>query len=254
MIKYIPYLCIFLLLKGTSGFASVENLKLLYEKQKDDDELPKEIVVVSLGSHCQSSFILRELGLRWCAMPLDWLLSLDHKGLIRLLDDRFYHMFDEKYLVQYPEGYVINTLYSLDFRHDWSKLDLLGELPEIASKHSRRIERFFHLPEITKRVVFVRTVFDPKLNVLNNMPTYTSACTIIDADQAQELYTCLHNKFPDLKFMLAIINFTHTDSGITSDMHGIVEFKVENLVKDYKQFLHHLGDPNFFDALYNERR
>jgi len=213
----------------------------------------QEIAVVSLGSHCQSSIILRELGLRTFAMPLDWLLSLDHKGLIRLLDDEFYHMFDEKYLTQYPEGYVINSRYNLDFRHDWSSLDLLGELPDLASKYERRIKRFFQLPEIAKRVVFIRSMFDPKLNVLNNMPTYTPACTIINAQEAQELYACLKNKFPDLKFILAVVNFIHTDSGITTDMHGIIEFKVTNLVEDSKQFIPYLSDPAFFDTIYRER-
>lgn len=213
----------------------------------------QEIAVVSLGSHCQGSKILRELGLRAFATPLDWLLSLDHKGLIRLLDEEFCHMFDEQYLTQYPEGYVIHSRYNLDFRHDWASLNLLGELPELASKYARRIERFFQLPEIAKRVVFIRTVFDPKLNVLNNMPTYTPACTVINAQEAQELYGCLKNKFPDLEFILAVVNFTHTDSGITTDMHGIIEFKVTNLMEDSKQFIPDLGDPAFFDAIYSEK-
>lgn len=228
------------------------SINFLVHANPINNEPLKEIVLVSLGSHCQVALILRTLGLRLHAMPLDWVLSFDHKGLVRLIDNHFQQMFNEEYLIQYPEGYVINNLYNLDFRHDWTELDLLGQLPDIASKYSRRIERFFHLPEIAKRVVFVRTVFDPRINTLNNMPTYTSACTIIDAEQAQELHSCLQNKFPDLRFILAVINFTHTASGITSDMHGIVEFKVETLVEDYKQFLYHLGDPNFFDEVYKE--
>ena len=214
----------------------------------------QEIAVVSLGSHCQSSIILKELGLRAFATPLDWMLSLDHKGLVQLIDDEFSHMFDEQYLTQYPEGYVINSRYNLDFRHDWSSLDLLGELPGIALKFERRINRFFELPEIAKRVVFIRSVFDPKLNYLNNMPTYTPACTVINAQEAQELYSCLKSKFPDLKFILAIVNFTHTNSGITADMPGIIEFKVSNLIEDGRKFVPSLGDPGFFDIIYGESR
>lgn len=211
----------------------------------------QEIAVVSLGSHCQSSVILRELGLRGFATPLDWLLSLNHKGLIQLINDEFSHMFDGKYLTQYPEGYVVNSLYNLEFRHEWSSLDLLGELPEIASKYKRRITRFFELPEIAKRVVFIRTVFDPKLNPLNNQPTYTPACTVISAQEAQELYICLKNKFPKLQFILAIVNFVHNDSGITEDMDNIIEFKVTDLVEDSRQFIPDLGNPDFFDTIYS---
>ncbi|MCB1117636.1 MAG: hypothetical protein KDK50_03530 [Chlamydiia bacterium] len=222
---------------------------LVYANQEID--LPQqEIIMVSLGSHCQSSIILRRLGLRQCAMPLDWLLSFDHKGLIRLIDDDFQHMLDADHLTQYPEGYVVNRLYNLEFRHDWHKHNLLQELPDILSKYRRRIHRFFQLPAIAKRVVFIRTIFDPKLNVSNNMPTYTPASTFIDVHQARELHACLKNKFPDLKFVLAIINFANTSSGIPDDAHGIVEFKVKHLVKDADQFLYLLGDPNYFDRLY----
>jgi len=240
-------------LKGTLGVKKYLLMILInIISLLDANNVPlHEIAVVSLGSHCQSSLILRELGLRRGAMPLDWLLSLDHKGLIQLINDEFSHMFDETYLTQYPEGYVINSRYNLDFRHDWSTLDLLGELPDLASKYERRTKRFFQLPEITKRVVFIRTVFDPRLNVLNNMPTYTPACTIINAQEAQELYDCLRNKFPDLDFVLAIVNFAHTDSGITDDMLNIIEFKVANLVEDYKQFIPDLGNPDFFDTVYS---
>lgn len=230
---------LFIILIGASTILSENNAPL------------QEIAVVSLGSHCQSSLILRELGLRWCAMPLDWLLSLDHKGLIQLIDDEFSHMFDQTYLTMYSEGFVINSRYNLDFRHEWSSLDLLGELPDIASKYERRIKRFFELPEIAKRVVFIRTVFDPKLNPLNNKPTYTPACTVINFQEAQELYTCLKNKFPNLEFILAIINFVHVDSGITKDMPNIIEFKVTNLVADYKCFVPDLGNPDFFDTIYS---
>lgn len=210
----------------------------------------QEIAVVSLGSHCQSSVILRELGMRGFATPLDWLLSLNHKGLIQLINDEFSHMFDKKYLTQYPECYVVNRLYNLEFRHEWSSLDLLGELPDIAAKYERRIKRFFELPEIAKRVVFIRTVFDPKLNPLKNIPTYTPACTIITAQEAQELYSCLKNKFPNLKFILAIVNFAHKYSGINKDMDNIIEFKVTDLVKDSRRFVPDLGNPDFFDAIY----
>lgn len=217
-----------------------------------NDAYQQEIEVVSLGSHCQASISLREIGLREFATPLDWLLSLDHKGLIRLLDDEFYHMFDAQYLIQYPEGYVINSRYNLDFRHDWSSHDLLGELPGIASKYERRIKRFFQLPEIAKRVVFIRTMYDPKLNAANNIPSYSTACTRINAQEAQELYACLKNKFPDLKFILAVFNFTDTTSGIRTDMHGIIEFQVTNLIEDSKQIISNLGDPAFFDKIYRE--
>ena len=85
----------------------------------------QEIAVVSLGSHCQSSVILRELGMRQFATPLDWLLSLDHEGLVKLINDEFCYMFDERYLTQYPEVYVINNLYNLDL-HEAKRIAIVN--------------------------------------------------------------------------------------------------------------------------------
>jgi len=212
----------------------------------------KEVVVVSLGSHCEVANIFRTLGSRYFSTPVDWLLSLDHKGLISLIDDKFKYLFDEKFLSYYPAGYVINSYYNIDFRHDWPDSDLHKHLPSIKEKYERRIERFFNLQELSNRVFFVRSAFDSNLNVLNNMPFYTPSCCIVTAAQAQELYDVLERNFPHIKFILVVINYD--EEGVTPflGLKNVIEFKVGKLHKeeDYRKFTPLLADLAFFDQIY----
>jgi len=213
----------------------------------------KDTIIVSLGSHCEVANNFRKLGSRYFSTPVDWLLSLDHKGLTSLIARKFIAMFDEKFLYQYPEGYVVNTHYNIDFRHDWPDNDLYKHLPSIKEKYERRIERFFNLHEHSSKIFFVRSAFDNNLNVLNNMPFYTSSCRTVAASEAQELYDVLEQKFSHVKFVLVIINYEEEKSPPIVGLKNIIEFKVSKLCKDegYRTFTPLLIDPAFFDQIYS---
>lgn len=212
----------------------------------------KDIEVISLGSHCQASMMIRGLDMRNFATPLEWLLSLNHRGVIDLINNDFSEMLNEELLLQYYEGYVINTKYDLDFRHDWSSgHDLLTDLPKIREKYRRRVERFLFLPQIAHRVVFLRVAFDDKLNVLNNIPTYSKKSTKISYNEAKELYLCLKRKFPNLKFLLVVVNFK--DKIKPFPVHkNILEYQVMNSIYESKRFVELLGNVEFFENNYRK--
>ncbi len=223
-----------------------------------DQQLPvtknvlKDVIIVSLGSHCEVAAMIRSQGERYFATPVDWLLSLDHKGLVSLINDNFKQMFNIEYLYQYPEGYVVNSLYKIDFRHDWPTNDLAGPLPKIQEMYERRIERFLNLHEISGRVFFVRSAFDSKLNVADNMPFYTQECFIVTAAEAEELRDSLEKKFSRLKFILVVINYEEEHSPVIVGRKNIIEFKVRksHKVDDYLKIVPLLANCTYFDQLY----
>jgi len=213
----------------------------------------KEAVVVSLGSHCEVANIFRTLGSRNFSTPIDWLLSLDNKGVVKLIDDKFIHLFEEKYLAYYQEGYVLNSYYNIDFRHDWPAYsDLYTHFSSVKEKYERRIERFFNLQELANRIFFVRSAFDGNLNVLNNMPFFTQACRTVTATEAQELYDALERKFSHIEFILVIINYDEEGTPPILGLKNVIEFKVSRHHKeeDYRKFTPSLADPAFFDHIY----
>lgn len=215
-------------------------------------QVKREIVLVSLGSHCEVANLLRSCDLREFATPVDWMLTLNHRGFIRLLKANFSGMFDPQYLFQHPEGYVTNSRYKIDFRHDWPGPGLKQYLPEVKEKYERRIDRFFTLHQITRRIVFIRTAYDHKLNVANNMPYYSRYARTITQKQAQELYAVLKEKFYSTPFLLVIINYQEEKIGTISGIPNVLEFKVSKKKKrkSYLKFINLLADPSYFDAHY----
>ena len=96
-----------------------------------DDVRP---LVFSLGSNCEIASVLGHFNLRHAAGPVDWLLTLNYPAFLLLLENDFEGMVDERYLTQYPENYVINSLYSIELRHDWPDLNFQQHLPEVQEK------------------------------------------------------------------------------------------------------------------------
>ena len=164
----------------------------LLEEAQDLEKL-NQTLLISLGSHCEVAWYLRENQKRTAAFPFDWLLTLDHQGFISLLENDFTLFMDQMYLQQHPRGNVIHTKYNIDFRHDWSATNFRDDFANIREKYERRIKRFQQLNEYRGKVYFVRSAFD--LNLDASLPTITSECERIDAAQAVAIRNILSQKF-----------------------------------------------------------
>src|SRR3989442_16030648 len=88
------------------------------ETKQVPSENTRDPLFVSLGSSCEICHQLRALDLRIVAFPLDWVISIDNAGLIRLLEDDFLYYIDEKYLCRSDNGSLLNTCYHIEFPHE----------------------------------------------------------------------------------------------------------------------------------------
>ena len=197
----------------------------------------------SLGSHCEIAAMCGHYGLRHAAGPLDWVLTLDYDRFLLLIENDFEGFIDERFLTQYSDGHVINSLYNIDFRHDWPDLDFAKQLPEVQSRLGRRINRILELKQYEGKVYFIRGAFDTNINPY--LPTITKECTKITAQDAQNIRDVLYRKYPKLDCTLIIINYEEELGCDFDELEGVVEFKVAKLDRqkrqeDYKMIMEHL--------------
>jgi hypothetical protein len=173
-------------------------------------EYTREPLFVSLGSTCEVTHQLRFLGLRTAAFPLDWALSLNNSQIIRLLEEDFLHFNDEEYLSSYTTV-LLNTCYCLLFPHEgnWEAPFYSETLETFKDKSQRRIDRFKNLRSYPGKVFFIRAACP---NAENPKAVYTDKENLyITNDYSVLLYQTLKNKFPELDFILIIMNFSDED-------------------------------------------
>ncbi len=197
----------------------------------------------SLGSHCEIADMFGHYGLRHIAGPLDWVLTLDYERFLLLLENDFEGFVDERYLSQYPDTHVINSLYNIDFRHDWPDLDFEKHLPEVQARLKRRVDRILDLKRHEGKVYFIRGAFDTNINPY--LPTITKECTKITPQDAQNIRTVLQKKYPNLDFILVVFNYIEESVEEFNFPEGIIEFKVSKSnrpekEKTYKQAIESL--------------
>jgi len=207
-------------------------------------EESQQSLFFSLGSNCEIATVLGHYHLRHASGPLDWVLTLDYDRFLLLLENDFEGFLDERYLMQYPDNHVINSLYNIDFRHDWPDLDFEKHLPEVQSRLGRRVNRLLDLKQYEGKVYFIRGAFDTTLNP--HLPTITKECTKITLQDAKNIRNLLYRKYPELDFTLIIINYKE-ESGCDFDNkeEGMIEFKVAKLDRkkreeDYKIIMEYL--------------
>ena len=118
---------------------------------------------ISLGYFCSVATDLEKLGLRSESSPFDWLIS-DFEGVITLIENHFADFLAYEVLAQEPWNRAIykNTRYNLSFYHDFNSLaPLADQLPQVAGKYARRIDRFYE--SIKEPTLFIRYISDEQL-------------------------------------------------------------------------------------------
>jgi len=201
-------------------------------------DIESDSIFVSLGSHCEVAVFLNEHQLRTRAFPFDWLLSSSHDQFISLLDDDFQHLLDERYFFQNPDHHHVieNYYYEIEFRHDWPFSDLItnsarysDQVEQMQAKYQRRIERFRQLRYFTNKVFFIRVAFE----YLNEPNPFWKQEGIerITIDQAKEIKEALDRYFPNLNFILVIINYQEEYTPVISGIEKVIEYKIRKTKK-----------------------
>lgn len=195
----------------------------LFEDTIDINRKDKETIFVSLGSHCGPAGILRELGLRKCAFPFDWIVTSNTDVLIELLNNDFQGLLETKNLKRdvLNPGLILNILYDIHFLHEWHLRDLnftiencTDNIQIMKEKYERRIDRFRKLKNYQGRVVFIRDT--------SNVETGTTE------EEAICLRDALDKFFPDLDFSLVVINQKEESVNLSSiDQDRIFELAID---------------------------
>lgn len=118
---------------------------------------------ISLGYFCSVASELEKLGLRTESSPFDWVIS-DFEGDINNIKNHFADYLDYIFLSQDKQNREIykNIKYNICFFHDFNKYtSLKKQLPHVAEKYNRRIERFYK--SITSPTLFIRYISDEEV-------------------------------------------------------------------------------------------
>ena len=198
-------------------------------------------VFVSLGCNCDVAEEMRNNQLRKGAFPFDWLCTFNPDSIKDLLDDDFQFFLDKQCLLQYPipinSNQAVNLYYDIEFTHDNLPLDRWEEweVQSTLSKFERRINRFRNLRQYPGKVIFIRSSYNFKSFGMSHfqkewwvMPTKK-----ISSKQIQELKNALDRYFPDLDFILVMVNYTE-ESLLPEEIPGVLEFKMNRYYRvDY---------------------
>jgi hypothetical protein len=165
----------------------------------------KEPLFISLGPDCYFAGFIDQIGYRKASFPFDWLLILDHSGMIKILDEDFKHFLDPScYSIRTANRALVNHYYHIEFFHEHDN-DFIG-------KYGRRIDRFRRLNNYMGKVFFLRKSYEganepnfywPSKDLLN-----------ISFEHALELKQVLKKRFPNLDFSLVIMNLCDDRSTI----------------------------------------
>jgi hypothetical protein len=186
-----------------------------------------EALFVSLGSSCKPAITYGAAGYRKFAFPLDWAISVNEENLIQLLQDDFFYLFSEEYILTYDpidelvSGHngIKNTYYDITFPHeeDCFSAGSAQAIDEFKRKYKRRVNRFLSLNNFSGKVFFIRMA-----------PIHYSFVPIL-LDDAVHLNESLKEKFPRLDFTLIIINF----GGLVDRIYEENRFENVIMVKAY---------------------
>jgi hypothetical protein len=202
----------------------------------------KEPLFISLGCDCSFAAYSEQIGYRRASFPFDWLLTLDHNGMVKILEDDFKYFLDPNSYQISPRKTLINDYYRIEFFHEHDN-DFVG-------KYGRRIDRFRRLNNYPGKVFFVRRPFYGA-----NSPNYcypSKDLLNISFEHALELKQVLKKRFPILDFSLLIMNFNcnRTTIKITDEiimLNASMKDTFDYLLKLVKSLSKYAEDPLSFN-------
>ncbi|MDP1879397.1 MAG: DUF1796 family putative cysteine peptidase [Parachlamydiaceae bacterium] len=180
---------------------------------------------ISLGLDCQAAYQLSNFNLRSLEFPFDWMVSLNFSGIILAIDDNCESFLDPSVLI-YKETYVENSYYQFGYNHFFPLIgkpikdevfvpgtivpNFLDYLPNVKSIQKKKIDNLFFALNLSQNfIVFLRTHSNP--------------------EEAQIFVKFIKKKYPNLKFLLAVI---HDKKELNNDwvIHHVVNFYVTQLL------------------------
>lgn len=184
------------------------NLEIFFEND--------EMIFVSIGSWCNVSLNLRNLGLRKSAYPFDWIASVDCEKLLEIFRTDFRFFLDDAYLF-IKDNHIFNSYYNLEFPHDlFTDPITIHQWNNFKDKYTRRIQRFKELETHLGKVYFIRSAFG-----YSNEPTRYFKCSeniTISDDYSWRLFYALKERFPALDFTLVILDSAHPKKKLSENL------------------------------------
>lgn len=169
--------------------------------------LADDVLFVSLGSTCHPAGILRNLHLRKEAHPFDWMLTIDGKKMIEILDTNFDYFLKEEFLKPHPtSGILLHKRYHIEFSREPNSFGALEfkHMDQLKERFTRKIERFKRIRNYSGKVFFIRESWDLSTNRNYNFPD--AGNLEMSRGYASELFEALKRFFPKVDFDLVIIN------------------------------------------------
>jgi len=196
-------------------------------------------IYISLGNTCGVAYQLRKHNLRHISFPFDWFKTPKLSTIIKLIENKFDGLLDEKYFkfIKYSDKFFDseglsqvmalykNTKYNLIFYHDFIKEKTFEEqFLIIKERYQRRIKRFYDILNSDEELVFVRDDIYEKINICE----LKYLISLIKS----KLIVIIHN--PNNKPILNISNIIiYNDIDIYQDWKrdNLDWYKILNLVK-----------------------
>ena len=196
---------------------------------------------VSIGIDCGTANILKELGLRKCSLPFDWVVT--YEGVTNIIRNNF-----KNYL---PENNLNNDYEKMNKKS--GTFFMHNEFPRDLETMNRRIDRFKYILESSnEKIVFVRkshgshhhTTID-KRNKYTQDPI--NLCN--DIQDAKKLDLLLCEKYPNLEYEIHVIlicDKCFTNVNIDESIsHNI---RIHNVSRPYPENVN-MTNPYYFDDI-----
>ena len=184
---------------------------------------------VSLGADCGTAIILKQLGLRTCSLPFDWVVT--YEGITNIINNDF-----TNYLPESVNNYEkLNKNSGTLFLHNNFPCDL--------EKMNKRIDTFKNLLETSnEKITFVR-----KSHGSHHHDEYNNV--VNDIDDAVKLDLLLSKKYPKLIYEIHVILicdkcFTNININKTDSDNVIIH----NISRPYPINVN-VTNPVYFDEL-----
>ncbi|SDO21695.1 Putative papain-like cysteine peptidase [Paenibacillus sp. yr247] len=158
--------------------------------------------IVSLGSSCQTAYQLKRLQLRKSSGPLDWFITSNTDGLIKLVQNEFQNFMEMEHLQvlgQAHQHYVVrDNFYQVISYHDFPITNPGSLWNQEYSRYKiqvdRRVQRFLDTLTRSTSLLLVRTQ--------------------TTKEEAVHLRNALHPWVKTSNYLLLIVNY-HTDENRT---------------------------------------